>query len=245
MYAAPHGVAFHLPSGQDVKPAAFAFTAPDSLGRDAFITVANAEIWHEAFPGDPPAAATEFLRRVAAHELVHTQQFPLLQRLNELSAALPDIGDLSDEMFQERFKNDTGYVAAIARQKAALIEALHEPDRTPRLRMARAIVQAYRMRQSRWFGARADIMRTLDDGFVTLEGVAVWFSFQIEPPEGANGSAKSIADYYEIQTSGSWVQMHGALFAALLDTIDRRWRLDVFGPGWTSLPAELELLSRG
>jgi hypothetical protein len=244
LFGTPHEGSIRLPSDQTIKPGAIAFTTPGAGGRYAFFTIGSVTLWRTAFPHDTPAQTAAFMRGVATHELVHTQQLPILLRLDALSNANPDLGDLSDEMMQAKFGADPVFAAAMAAQKTALIAALREPDVAKRARMAAQIVAAYRSRQTTFFGPRLTVMGELEDSFLTLEGVATWFSFQRSPPAGSDGSAAGMARYYEHRSGGSWVQMHGALFAALLDSFGPQWRENVFGPKWASLPQEMELISR-
>lgn len=224
---AAHDGSIGLPDGGAVPAGKLAFASPMSDGRMFFI-MALPSVWRadESEPRDWRRLSMV----VFMHEFAHSQQAAGLgARIDGLLArGLPE--DSDDDVIQDRFGGQTGYLAAYEAERdlfyqaasAAGPEAAHDALSLAARRMGE--------RRARWFSGAEAIYAEADDVFLTLEGTGNWAAWMWLTDQ--RGGQMSPADATEFMRGGRnrWSQDEGLGMMLAIDRLTPDWPALAFSP---------------
>ena len=231
-----------LPDGGAVPAGKLAFASPMSDGRMFFI-MALPSVWRA------DAGESRDWRRLSMvvfmHEFAHSQQAAGLgARIDGLLArGLPE--DSDDDVTQDRFGGQPGYLAAYQAERDLFYEAASAAD--PVAAREALTLAARRMgeRRARWFRGEDAIYAEADDVFLTLEGTGNWAAWMWLTD--AEGGRLSPADATEFIRGGrrQWSQDQGLGMMLALDRLTPDWPTWAFSPRGTTANELIQRALRG
>ena len=216
-----------LPDGGTVQAGKLAFASPLSDGRMFFI-MALPSVWRA--DSSEPRDWRRLSMVVFMHEFAHTQQAASLGvRVDDLLArGLPE--DSDDDVVQDRFSAQPGYLAAYESERDLFYQAATAPDaRTARARLALA-ARAMEARRARWFRGENALYAEADDVFLTLEGTGNWAAWMwLTDPRGG-GLSQADATTFVRGGGNRWSQDEGLGVMLAVDRLTPDWPALAFSP---------------
>ena len=229
MRAVPNGGKVILPSGEEVPmgPVSFAYD------RDKFV-MSLPGVWRAA--GVTSELGLEKLMDgVLLHEIMHTRQSALASEHLAAPAARAGVSDaeLSDDLLQERLKDDPAYVAAWGEERDLLYAAAAALDDAEARRLAGEALGRMRARRARWFTGEREGFAELDDIFLTMEGMGQWLIYRyfVSPEGGTVPPAQALS---AVRRGGRWwSQDEGLALILVVDRLLPGWQQRAFrDPDW-------------
>jgi hypothetical protein len=219
-----------LPNGKKIPPGVVSFAASIGQSSKGFFVMSLPSVWKAG--GVTSTLGLEVLMQgVLVHEIMHTRQFYFVNpRLADLTRLyhLPD--DISDDSLQGHFGGDPAYVKAYETERDLLFAAAAGPDDAQARGLARQALMRMRTRRARWFVAGEAKWRSLDDIFLTMEGLGQWAGLRAILGEGGR-KLDDDATLKEWRRGGRyWTQDEGLALFLTIDRLCPGWQTMAFAP---------------
>jgi hypothetical protein len=229
MTATPHGQTARLPDGSEIPVGPISF----AMGGDAFI-MSLPSVWRAAGV-ESEVGLERLMTGVLLHEIMHVRQAGLAKQA--LAGAAASVGvsddDLTDDIVQERFGEDRGYVAAYTEERAKLFAAAAAADDATARKLAAEALNLMRDRREGWFDGDNTGFIALDDVFLTMEGMGQLMIYRyFRSPEG--GGMDAAAALKSVRRGGKWwSQDEGLALMLVVDRLLPDWQARAFRePDW-------------
>lgn len=231
VHAKPHDGLVSLPSGKELSVSAVAFgsvfNGPD--GKSApFFVMALPHVWRE----DPKAAADSRLDSmmlgVFSHEVIHTRQLADVgQRVSELEKRFTLPEDVTDDIIEQRFRDNPGFATAYEAETSLFYRAASAQDPAERLRLTREALGLVDARHAKYYSGPNSVYAELEGLFLNMEGVAVWTAYRLSKadPRFDIGIEDPAAD----RARNTWSQDEGLALLLLVDALAPDWRKRMLG----------------
>jgi len=229
--AVPHGGTVRLPGGNEASLGPISFASGDASG---YFAMSLPSVWREA--GVTSEVGLERLMDgVLLHEIMHTRQTALAYAvLGPLVAetGIPD-DELNDDIVQQRFGGDPDYAAAWSEERDLLFAAAAAPDDDEARRLATLALERMRARHARWFSGDKAAFASLDEVFLTMEGMGQWMIWRyFLSPEGGGYAPEQVLA--AVRRGGrQWSQDEGLALILVVDRLLPGWQERAFrDPDW-------------
>lgn len=224
---AAHSGQVSLPDGGAVPASKLAFASPLSDGRMFFIMALPA-VWRADH--DESRDWRRLSMVVFMHEFAHTQQAAGLgARIDDLLArGLPE--DSDDDVTQDRFGEQTGYLAAYETERDLFYRSAEAPGSASARTDLASAAQAMAARRARWFQGPDALYAEADDVFLTLEGTGNWAAWiWLTDPRGGRLSATDATAFVRGGRK-QWSQDEGLGIMLAVDRLTPDWPALAFSP---------------
>lgn len=240
MQSSAHTGMIPLPEGGEIPPQLILFASTFGEDRNPYHVMPLPSIWRKAphHADEPENELNELIRSVFVHEMTHTQQsFALGARIDAIVAAQGLDDSLNDDIVQDRFSDNPGFVAAVERERDLLYDAAAAESDAVARQLAAQVLQSMQQRDARYFHGDLTWLGELEDVFLYMEGAANWAAYrallaQGVAPEEALPRLRRGGRY--------WSQDIGLALFLVIDRLLPDWQTTAFGndPGTV-----IELLS--
>ena len=175
---------------------------------------------------------------VFLHEFSHSQQMQNFGRkITELENA-NDFGiEFSDDIVQHLFGKDSVYTALFTNENNLLYEAVNVKDSVVKDSLIRTGLDAFRSRHHKYFTAKYESLKNIDEFFLTMEGLGQFTMYAwLTHKDGANLPPQTAIDGVR-RGKKWWSQEEGfALFLLLAQFSDPgKWAKQLFGDNTESV----------
>lgn len=224
---AAHSGEVSLPDGGTVPASKLAFASPLSDGRMFFIMALPA-VWRA--DSNEPRDWSRLSMVVFMHEFAHTQQAASLGvRIDDLLArGLPE--DSDDDVIQDRFGQQPGYLAAYEAERDLFYGSAGAPDTRSAREGLTSAAQAMAARRALWFRGPDALYAEADDVFLTLEGTGNWSAWMwLTDPRGGRLSPTEATAFMR-GGRNRWSQDEGLGIMLAVDRLTPDWPALVFAP---------------
>ncbi len=213
-FRSKHNGSLILPDSSSVPIGIMSFAAPvNNNPEDMFFVMALPSFWELAGIQDNELGTDNLYTYIFLHEFSHIMQGQNFgKRLTDFESVLGKDVNLTDDIIQEEFAEDSLYSKAFDEELALFYKAFAASDPDSTLTLAQRGIDLYKSRQQRYFTANRTIYVELDDFFLTMEGMGqylpvLWFSDSTKLNLGEDVFVKMKTG------KGSWSQNEGlALF---------------------------------
>jgi hypothetical protein len=227
----PHSGMVRLPDGNEMPAQVASFASPYADNQRVFFAMALPPIWRAGGVQSAEFGLENLMTAVLIHEITHTRQvFDLVPRFEAVEQRF-NVGDeFTDDIVQDRFRDDAGFVAAYEAERDLFYAAVAAPtDGEARVLGARALAMM-RARGESYFTGANEALVELEDIFLTMEGVAQWGAYAwLVHPQGA-GVAPDTALPGMRRGGRQWSQDEGLAIFLLIDRLVPGWQSRVFDP---------------
>lgn len=227
----PHAGTVRLPDGRTATVGPVSFAVPDPAKKGtAYVVMGLPSVWRAKGVKSGLGLDT-LMDGVLLHEMARTRQFnaagPLLAQLGA-KYGLPQ--DTNDESLQEAFSKNPDYVRDYETERDLLFASAAASTDTEARALAAQALQQMRQRRARWFAGPNEKWRTLDDEFLTLEGLGQWAAYWwLTSPQGMKIDAP-IAQR-ELRRGGKrWAQDQGLALFLVVNRLVPNWQSRAFAP---------------
>lgn len=226
---AVHGGAVTLPDGNRIPPQVASFASPYADNTRVFFTMALPSIWEAGGIQSEEFGLADLTTAVLIHEITHTRQVaaytPRMQALDQRY----DIGDdLTDDVVQDAFDENTDYVAVYEAERDLLYRALAASSDAEARAMAGQALAMMRARQVRYFTGDNEKLVPLEDIFLTMEGIAQWAAYSWLVDKSGGGFAPDVAILGMRRDGRQWSQDEGMAIFLLIDRLVPNWQARAF-----------------
>jgi len=226
-----HGAQFRLPDGTEhaIEPVSFA-----SAGRGAqssgFFVMTLPSVWQTA--GVQSGLGLENLMTgVMLHELMHTRQFYFVNpMINALSKRYGFGEGLSDDDVQTHFATNPDYAADYAAERDALYAAAAAPTTADSRRLAGIALDKFRSRRAKWFVGDDAKWASVDEIFLTMEGLGQWLAYAWATSPRGLALRPSTAQSEIRRKRQHWTQDEGLGLFLVIDRLVPEWQKLAFAP---------------
>jgi hypothetical protein len=224
-----HGGTVTLPDGNRIPPQVTSFASPYANNTRVFFTMALPSIWEAGGIQSEEFGLTNLMTAVLIHEITHTRQFSGYTPRMEALDRRYNIGDfLTDDIVQDTFSENAGYVAAYEAERDLLYHALAASDDVQARAMTGEAVARMRTRQARYFTGDNEKLVALDDIFLTMEGIAQWAAYSWLVDKNGGGFAPDVAVAGMRRDGRQWSQDEGMAIFLLIDRLAPNWQARAF-----------------
>ena len=226
----PYRKTFTTPDGTRRSPTPVAATMIARDGRPYFL-LALMRLWRERPDVAADPQATDWLTRVALHEMVHTLHLDkierAIERLEEQTHAIPP--ELNDDVVEARFKDVDEYRRAFLEERDLFYRAALAADDAEARRLTRAALTLSQQRRSTYLVGDDAVLAELEEIFLAMEGVAEWFAFRAIPRSAEVTHAALEASRGNLKNS--WSQAEGLALFLLIERFDvPKWQTRTLAP---------------
>jgi len=214
-----HNDSLTLPTGQTVPIGLMSFTAPISSGSEkAFFVMCVPSFWKDAKVTSIELGDENLYTSVFLHEFAHSQQNKIFGvRLDQFERDHQFKLGLNDDMIQEDFKKDPVYKEKIKDEINVFYNAFYSDNLEETKQLTIKGLEMYNKRQKEYFVDDKEIYKTLDNFFLTMEGIGqyvpvVWLTH----PKGGNLDIKKAVK--GMRRGGSWWSQDESLAMFLIYT---------------------------
>lgn len=228
---APHQGKITLPNGQEVPVGLMSFAAP---GKDkVFFVMGAPDFWQNAGVQSKELGLDKMLVGVFLHEFAHTrqmkgfgQQVASFERNHKFEGM-----ELTDDIVQDYFKKDSVFEKGFRQEAALFYEAAATKNKAEAKKILVQALAALKSRQQQYFIGDKAVLTTLDDIFLSMEGVGQYVAVAwLTHPKGGNVPHATALKGFR-RNGKNWSQEEGlATYLALLNVTKINWAEDVFGP---------------
>ncbi len=226
-----------LPNGQSVPAQVTSFSVSGE-GKD-FMVMALPPIWRAANVQSELTLET-LLVAVFVHELTHTRQFAAVNPIFEALDARGLLDEnINDDIVQTRFREVPEFVADIDAERELLFRAAAaRTDEEARAITREALARMHARRARHYVGAD-ERYGTLEDVFLTMEGVAQWTAYQwLLSPQGGGFTAEFLLP--NLRRGGrQWSQDEGLAIFLVVDRLVPDWKARTFSVQSPALAMQL------
>ncbi len=222
---ARHSDTLTLPDGQRVPVGLMSFAAPAPDGRSFFVMAAPA-FWKAAGIESSAFTLDKMLTGVFLHEFTHTRQQKSFGHLVDSIERVHTFKEvpLSDDIVQGYFKADSDYVRSFREEIDAFYTAAAAPDKKQAKDAVRKGLALLKARQAKYFTGNREILKTLDDIFLSMEGLGQYVAvYWLMHPQGGNVNKDTAVSGFR-RKRNQWSQEEGlAMFLALTRLSEKDW----------------------
>jgi hypothetical protein len=239
--ASRHEGSVVAPDGESRPAAPIAVTLIASDERPFFL-LSLMRVWLQRPDIQEDDERDAWLTRVALHEMVHTLHLHhVASRVARLAEKGPLPAHVSDDIIEDRFKDDAAYAKTFFEERDLLYRAARSANDAEARQLATKALALASARKATYFRGDQALLGDLEDVFLTMEGIAEWFAFRAIP-RGADAEAAALAASHA-NLKNSWSQAEGLVLFLLIER---------FAPdGWQSrslsvdAPSPFDLLGQG
>ena len=184
-----HNDSLTLPTSQRVPIGLMSFTAPISSGSDkAFFVMGVPSLWKDYNVTSKELGDENLYTSVFLHEFAHTQQNKIFGvKLDQFESDHKFEFELSDDMIQEDFERDSIYTKKIKAEINVFYDAFYSENNSVVRQLVSKGLEMYNTRQKEYFINEKAIYKTLDDFFLTMEGIGQYTAVAwLTNPMGGN-----------------------------------------------------------
>ncbi|MRG44653.1 hypothetical protein GFS24_05985 [Chitinophaga sp. SYP-B3965] len=225
-----HGDSLTIPDGQRVAIGLMSFAASTSEGKSFFVMGAP-PFWKAAGVTSTAFTLDKMLTGVFLHEFTHTRQQKGFGRQVDSMERVHTFKDvpLSDDIVQGYFKADSEYVRSFKEEIDAFYTAAAATGKKQAKDAARKGLDLLKARQAKYFTGDKVILKTLDDIFLSMEGLGQYVAvYWLIHPQGGNVKADVTVSGFR-RKRNQWSQEEGlAMFLALARLTEQNWIKDQF-----------------
>ncbi|MBO9731481.1 MAG: hypothetical protein J7623_22765 [Chitinophaga sp.] len=229
-YTGAHNGTLRIPDGQSVPLGLMSFAASDSAGHPFFV-MATPGFWKNAGVQSKELGLEKLITAVFLHEFAHTRQ---QQGMGATVTAIEQKHPfhdppLSDDIVQHLFSKDSMYVKIWKDETDLFYQAAFQPDMRTAKKLTCDALRLLRERQNRYFTGDKEILRQLDDIFLTMEGLGQFSGFYwLQHPSGAGFTYATAVEGMR-RKRNQWSQEEGLAMFLVLDKMGlKNWEQDVF-----------------
>jgi len=214
----PHGETVFLPDGTEVPLGPISF----ANGEGGYFVMSLPSVWRAAEVNPGPFGLETLMTGVLLHEMMHIRQLAVAAQGMGGAAERAGVSDdeLTDDIVQERFRENPEFVAAWEAERDALFAAAAAPTDEEARALAAKAHGLMRERRARWFTGDKAAFTEMDDVFLTMEGMGQWLIYRYFLEQGHSPGEVLPA----VRRNGRWWSQDEGL--ALMLTVDRLL------PGW-------------
>ncbi len=238
----PHQGELTIPDGKKVSVGLMSFAASDSTGQPFFVMAAPA-YWKTAGVESKELGLDNLMTAVFLHEFSHTRQQTGMGAMVDSIEKTHTFKDpeLSDDIVQHTFKQDSNYVRNFRAEVSKFYEAAFAGDKEKTKQLTREALTLLKQRQSTYFIKDHSVLKPLDDIFLTMEGLGQFAGFSwLQAPSGANISYEQAVNGMR-RKRNQWSQEEGLAMFLVLDKLTQpNWSNDLFGDHPKNIIALLE-----
>lgn len=238
----PHNGQLSIPDGSKVPVGLMSFAASDSTGHPFFVMAAPT-YWKSAGVESKELGLDNLITAVFLHEFSHTRQQAGMGAMVDSIEKTHTFKDpeLSDDIVQHTFKQDSNYVRNFRAEVARFYEAAFAGDKEKTKQLTREALTLLKQRQSTYFIKDHSVLKPLDDIFLTMEGLGQFAGFSwLQAPSGANISYEQAVNGMR-RKRNQWSQEEGLAMFLVLDKLTQpNWSNDLFGDHPKNIIALLE-----
>lgn len=202
---AEHYDSLTLPTGQKVPIGLMSFAGSTSNGsEEAFFIMGVPSFWKDAKVTSNELGDENLYTSVFLHEFAHSQQNRIFGvRLDQFEKSNEFKFELSDDMIQEDFEKDSAYLKDVKDEIATFYRAFHSDNNKETKQLLIKGLNMYKQRQEKYFVKERAIYKTLDDFFLTMEGIGQYVAVAwLTHPEGADLSIEHAVE--GMRRGGKW-----------------------------------------
>ena len=234
------GDSLRLPNGEWMPVSLASFAARSEGGMPFFVMSAPA-FWEAAHTDPRELTLNQMLTGVFLHEFSHTRQYDGFGKMVdsiESHHAVP--GNMTDDIVQDVFKKDSVYTALFRRETAAFYAAGAAGSVDSAMYWTRQGLSLLDERQARYFTGKNAILKSLDDIFLSLEGLGQYSAYAwLIHPAGARLPAELAIKGFR-RNGKQWSQDEGlAMFMALTRITKVSWKENMFSDHPTTVTSLL------
>ena len=184
-----HNDSLTLPTNQRVPIGLMSFTAPISKGSEkAFFIMGVPSFWKNAKVTSKELGDKNLYTSVFLHEFAHAQQNKIFGvKLDQFERDNKFKFELSDDMIQEDFEKDSIYTIMIKTEIETFYNAFYSDDMSKTKQLTSKGLEMYNKRQKEYFVSDRAFYKTLDDFFLTMEGIGQYTAVAwLTHPKGGN-----------------------------------------------------------
>lgn len=184
-----HNDSLTLPTNQRVPIGLMSFTAPISSGSEkAFFVMGVPSFWKDNNVTSKELGDENLYTSVFLHEFAHTQQNKIFGvKLDQFERDNKFEFELSDDMIQEDFEKDSIYTKKINAEINVFYDAFYSDNNLKASQLVPKGLHMYNNRQKEYFVNDKAIYKTLDDFFLTMEGIGQYTAVAwLTNPMGGN-----------------------------------------------------------
>ncbi len=228
--ATPHGEAVVMPDGEEVPLGPISFAS----GEGGYFAMSLPSVWRAAGIASP-FGLERLMTGVLLHEMMHIRQTALAAQTLGNSAQQAGIADddLTDDVVQDRFENEPGYIEAYAEERDALFAAAAASSDDEARALAAEALGLMRARHARWFTGDKAAFASFDDVFLTMEGMGQWLIYRYFLSQDGGGYAPAEALPAVRRGGRRWSQDEGLALLLVVDRLLPGWQGRAFrDPDW-------------
>ncbi|KAA6460399.1 hypothetical protein DYQ86_15350 [Acidobacteria bacterium AB60] len=220
-----------LPNGIRIPNWVVSFAAPvDGSSAAGFFVMSLPSVWrsHNIQSG---LGLERLMNVVLLHEMSHARQFYFANPIMDGLSARYHLGvEIGDDSIQDTFSKDPRYVKAYERERDLLYEAAAASTNHAAKKYARQALREIRHRRQKWFTGGHAYWNTVDDLFLTMEGIGQWTAYAwLTDPNGPN--LKSSFALSEVRRKRNhWTQDEGLALMLVIDRLVPEWQKLAFAP---------------
>lgn len=234
-----------LPTGEEVPVGLMSFAAPGK--EKVFFVMGAPAFWQKAGVQSQELGLDKLLTGVFLHEFAHTRQmhgFGKQVDSLERNHKFTDM-ELTDDIVQNYFKKDSVFERRFRAETGKFYESAAAKDATAAMNTLKLALSLLKARQQYYFTGDKQVLVTLDDIFLSMEGVGqyVAVAWLIHPKGGKLPLATALQGFR--RNGRQWSQEEGlATYLALLNVTKINWAEDVFGPNPKTIISLIEDATR-
>jgi hypothetical protein len=226
---AVHNGVVTLPDGNRVPPQVASFASPYADNTRVFFTMALPSVWQVGGIESGEFGLDNLTTAVLIHEITHTRQFASYTPRMEALDKRYDIGAfLTDDIVQDTFSENAGYVATYEAERDLIYHALAASSDVEARAMTGEALARMRTRQMRYFAGVNEKLIALDDIFLTMEGIAQWAAYSWLVDENGGRFAPDVAVPGMRRGGRQWSQDEGMAIFLLIDRLVPGWQARAF-----------------
>lgn len=239
-----HNDTLTLPTGEKVPLGLMSFTASiEEDSKKAYFVMGVPSFWKQANVKSKELGDENLYTSVFLHEFAHALQNKNFGvKLDELNRNHDFKIELSDDMIQEDFEKDSLYVKKIKAEIKIFYDAFYAENSSETKKLMQQGFALYNKRQKDYFLGDKEIYKSLDDFFLTMEGIGQYTAVAwLTSSKGANLDLKLAIDGMR-RNKKWWSQEEGlALFLLYTKISNPELGAEMFG---TDLHKINELLAK-
>ena len=202
-YKAAHNGMLTLPDGQQLPLGLHSFAAP-LPGRNAFFVMPLPAFWEKAGVQSEELGLDNLLTGVFLHEFSHSQQMRNFgSSMSEFEKKHRFKSDFTDDLVQACFEKDSVYTNRFREETALFYAAAMTDNNIHRQQWLIKAFQHYHSRQDTYFNGEYEVLKTLDDFFLSMEGLGQYSMYAwLVHPKGGNLSKETALR--GVRRGGKW-----------------------------------------
>jgi hypothetical protein len=214
-----HNDSLTLPTNQRVAIGLMSFTAPVGSGSDkAFFVMGVPSFWKDAKVTSKELGDENLYTSVFLHEFAHTLQNKIFGvKLEQFERDNKFKFELSDDMIQQDLEKDSIYTKKIKAEIKMFYDAFYSGDLSETKQLATKGLEMFNKRQKEYFINDRAIYKTLDNFFLTMEGIGQYIAvaWLIHPKGGNVDIGKAVKG---MRRGGRWWSQDESLAMFLIYT---------------------------